>query len=165
MQQLLQPAYLRPVVFAILEQGARDIKVPRVHAQPAIFCLGDDSDRMLAQGFALPSAAQSSREPFYVVVSHSTISRACHRIGGTINAAARHAPRAASAEQARGLSSRSRQICTSRSRGASCRLQVTMMDCPLSFGLARRNSAAMALGDCSISWVTPDSEPGMAMPV
>src|ERR1700675_4170697 len=58
------------------------------------------------------------------------------RMGGTISVGARHERRAASSEQARGFRSRSKQIWTSRSRGNSWPLQVTIMDCADNLGLA-----------------------------
>src|SRR5580698_6465987 len=74
-QELLQPADLRPVVFSILEQGTRDVEISCMHAKPAIFRLGEDCDRMFAEGFCPPSAAQSSRKLLDVGSSHSKITR------------------------------------------------------------------------------------------
>src|SRR5258708_15133711 len=104
------------------------------------------------------------KKAYLLVAMNNSNNGELHRIGGTINVAARQAPRTASAEQVRGLRSRSRQICTSRHLGAPCLLQVTTMDDADHFGLARRNSATTAPRGRSISCVAADRTAGMAIP-
>jgi hypothetical protein len=74
-----------------------------------------------------------------------------YRTGGTITVPARHASRNASAEHARGLSSRSKHTCTSRNRGTPCPEQVATTEPAGNRGFARKNSFTMDSGDCSIA--------------
>jgi hypothetical protein len=74
-----------------------------------------------------------------------------YRIGGTITLVARQASLSASAAQARGVKSRLKHTCTSRSRGAPCLLQVATTESGGRRGLVCKKAAAIAEGDCSIA--------------
>src|ERR1700761_8956342 len=71
-EQRFQPRDLRPIVFAVLQQRARDIETAGGNREPPILGFSQNGNAMLAQRSRAPSAAQLPGQPLQIGIFHRT---------------------------------------------------------------------------------------------